>query len=145
MGPGSLRMEQILKDEIFDGKDYAVWKARLENLFKRRKLLCVLEKRPQEEHYFLEPENETADEKETRSALVNVRISLEEEALEIIHRRLDNEQFKKVIELTTVKDIISKFDSLYKRTGPQVRSHLRDQLQGLKNREFAKLKEFTIF
>ena len=141
MGPGSLRMEQILKDEIFDGKDYAVWKARLENLFKRRKLLCVLEKRPQEEHYFLEPENETADEKETRSALVNVRISLEEEALEIIHRRLDNEQFKKVIELTTVKDIISKFDSLYKRTGPQVRSHLRDQLQGLKNREFANLKE----
>ena len=141
MGPEDSTMEQILKDEIFDGRDYNVWKARLCNLFKRKKLACVLNRSPEEEPYFVENPDESAEEKAARCALVKNRENQEEEAVEMIHRRLDNEQFKKVIGILTVKGIIEKFDMFYKRSGPQVRAHLRDQMQGLKTRKFRDLKE----
>lgn len=136
MGPG---MDNILKDEVFTGEDYAVWKSRIISLFKKKKFIHVLNKSVEEENFFLAPENESNEDKEIREAQLNLRIIQEESALELVQRRLDNKQLKLVLNLTSVKKIFVKFDMLYKRSGPQVCSHLREQLMNLKNHRFKNL------
>jgi hypothetical protein len=96
MGPDT-KSDQVLKDEIFNGSDFQVWRSRIHNLLKRRNLLATLEKAPHEEDYFTEPANESQVEQEIRQARLNLRLSQEEEALELIQRRLDNQQFKLVL------------------------------------------------
>ena len=140
MGP-DVKMDQILKDEVFDGKDYQVWKSRIYNLLKRRNLLCTVEKTPQEEDFYQAPERESPEEMEIRSARMNLRILQEEEALELVQRRLDNHQFKMVLNMNSVKAILEKFESIYTRNGPQVRSYLRNQLLNLRNENFENLQK----
>lgn len=136
MGPG---MEQVLKDEIFCGIDYPVWRTRIMNLLKKKNLIHVLNKTIEEEEFFRLPENENNDDKEIREARLEIRIKDEETALELIQRRLDNKQFKLVLNVTSCKILLSKFDSLYKRSGPHVRAHLREQLMALKHQHHESL------
>lgn len=138
MGP---EMEQILKDEIFCGIDFSVWKMRIINLLKKINLIHVLNNSIEEEEFFHVPDGESNEDKEIREARLQLQVQQEETALELIQRRLDNKQFKLVLDLTSVKLILSKFDSLYKRSGPHVRAHLREQLMNLKNQKFETLNE----
>lgn len=49
MGP---EMDQVLKDEIFCGVDFPVWRTRIINLLKKKNLIHILNNSIEEEDYF---------------------------------------------------------------------------------------------
>ncbi len=125
---------EVKKLHTFNGEDhedFSVWLEQIQETLKCRKFLHCLEKNPAEGAYFTVPAGESDGDKKTREAKIQKREEEDFEVMEIIFKRLGNDQFRMLKDEPSVKCVVDKLIELHTKSRPSQRNYLHKKLQNL--------------